>query len=190
MDDSLWPWLTLAGAGALHGLNPASGWALAAVWSARRGARGTAWRALGPLAVGHVAAIGLLVVTVRQGMPVDGGAVRAWAWVLVAVAAALHCSHRVPLRLRAAAGPVGLALGAFVMAGLHGAGSSFVPALMPLCAGTQTAVAHALGFALAGVGVHVAAMLLVTAAMAGGGARLMQAWRARLRRSDASIPDS
>jgi hypothetical protein len=129
MDDSLWPWLMLAGAGALHGLNPASGWALGAVWSARRGARGTAWRALGPLAVGHVAAIGLLVITVRQGMPVDGGAVRPLAWVLLAMAAALHCSHRVPLRLREAAGPVGLALGTFVMAGLHGAGSSFVPAL-------------------------------------------------------------
>jgi hypothetical protein len=32
----LWPWLTAAGAGALHGLHPAGGWALAAVWGLRR----------------------------------------------------------------------------------------------------------------------------------------------------------
>ena len=188
MDDSLWPWLMLAGAGALHGLNPASGLALAAVWSARRGARGTAWRALGPLAVGHVAAIGLLVITVRQGMPVDGGAVRALAWVLVAVAAVLHCSHRVPLRLRAAAGPVGLALGAFVMAGAQGAGLALVPALMPLCVGRGASVElpGALGLALAGVGVHLAAMLLVTGAMVAGGGRLVRAWRAHVAKRVAS----
>ena len=28
--DSLWPWLAVAGMGALHGLNPATGWLLAA----------------------------------------------------------------------------------------------------------------------------------------------------------------
>ena len=32
----LWPWLTAAGAGALHGLHPAGGWALAAAWGVRR----------------------------------------------------------------------------------------------------------------------------------------------------------
>lgn len=184
MDDGLLPWLALAGAGALHGLNPASGWALAAVWGARRGARGIAWRALGPLAVGHLVAIGLLVTAVRQGLPVEGGAVRAMAWGLLAVAAALHCAHRTPQRLRAAAGPVSLALGAFVMAGLHGAGMAFVPALMPLCTGEGAAagLTNALGVALAGLGVHLAAMLLVTVAMAAGVARLVRAWGARQRR--------
>ncbi|MGE0331181.1 MAG: hypothetical protein AB7P37_10865 [Ramlibacter sp.] len=34
----LWPWLTAAGAGALHGLHPVGGWALGAVWGLRRGA--------------------------------------------------------------------------------------------------------------------------------------------------------
>lgn len=32
----LWPWLTAAGASALHGLHPAGGWALAAAWGLRR----------------------------------------------------------------------------------------------------------------------------------------------------------
>lgn len=29
---SVWPWLAVAGAGILHGLNPASGWVFAAAW--------------------------------------------------------------------------------------------------------------------------------------------------------------
>ena len=35
--DSLWPWLAVAGAGALHGLNPCTGWGLAAVCGIRAG---------------------------------------------------------------------------------------------------------------------------------------------------------
>lgn len=183
MDDSLVPWLALAGAGALHGLSPAGGWPLAVAWSARHDARGTAWRALGPFAVGHLAAIAVLVLAVRQGIAFDGGAVRALAWALLAVVLLLHGTHRAPPRLRAAAGPMGLALGAFVLAGLHGAGLALVPALMPLCVGSATSAAwpDALGLALAGLGVHLAAMLLVTGAMAAGGARLVQAWRLRTR---------
>ncbi|MBS0430563.1 MAG: hypothetical protein JSR41_25030 [Proteobacteria bacterium] len=181
VDNSLVPWLALAGAGAVHGLNPASGWALAAVWGAGRDARGTAWRALGPLAVGHVAAIAVLALAVRQGIAFEGGVVRVSAWALLAVAAALHCSRRAPPWLRAVAGPVGLALGAFLMAGPQGAGLALVPAMMPLCVGTvaSTGLPDALAFALAGLGLHLAAMLLVTGALAAVGARLVQAWRIR-----------
>ena len=32
---SLWPWLAVAGVGALHGLNPASGWIWAGLGPAR-----------------------------------------------------------------------------------------------------------------------------------------------------------
>lgn len=181
MDTALVPWLALAGAGALHGLNPASGWALTAVWGMRRGEGGSAWRALWPLAVGHVAAIGVLVLAVRQGIAFDGGTVRALAWALLAVAALLHCAHRTPPPVRAAAGPVGLALGAFVLAAPQGAGLALVPALMPLCVGTgaSAGLPEALSLALAGLSVHLAAMLLVAGVMATGSARIVQAWRAR-----------
>jgi len=33
---SYWPWLAVAGVGALHGLNPASGWMFAAAWVCMR----------------------------------------------------------------------------------------------------------------------------------------------------------
>jgi hypothetical protein len=43
---SLWPWLAVAAAGALHGLNPATGWMWAACWGLRSGDLGQALRAL------------------------------------------------------------------------------------------------------------------------------------------------
>lgn len=184
MDDSIAPWLALAAAGALHGLHPASGWALAAAWGARRDGRGSAWRALGPLAVGHGVAIGVFALATGRGIALDG-AVRTGAWVLLAVAAVLHGSHRTPRCVRAPAGQVGLALGAFVAAGLHGAGLALVPALMPMCVGAggsaSAGVGAALGTALAGTGVHLAAMLAVTGVMATVGSRVVRAWRGRTR---------
>ena len=43
-----WPWLAVAGVGALHGLNPATGWAFVAASGVRAGRRAPAWRALAP----------------------------------------------------------------------------------------------------------------------------------------------
>ena len=49
--DSAWPWLAIAGLGALHGLNPASGWPWAAACGWRRG--GASAHAARAGAVGH-----------------------------------------------------------------------------------------------------------------------------------------
>ncbi|MEO7157782.1 MAG: hypothetical protein ABI039_09485 [Vicinamibacterales bacterium] len=43
---SIWPWLAVVGVGALHGLNPASGWMFAAAWGDRSRNRTQALRAL------------------------------------------------------------------------------------------------------------------------------------------------
>jgi hypothetical protein len=32
---NLWPWLAVAGVGAFHGLNPATGWIFAAAWGVK-----------------------------------------------------------------------------------------------------------------------------------------------------------
>jgi hypothetical protein len=56
--ESAWPWIAIAGLGALHGLNPASGWPWAAACGWRGGGNAAALRALRPLAVGlHMAAM-------------------------------------------------------------------------------------------------------------------------------------
>jgi hypothetical protein len=52
---SAWPWIAIAGLGALHGLNPATGWMFAAAWGVRTGNAAQVRHALWPIAVGHAA---------------------------------------------------------------------------------------------------------------------------------------
>lgn len=176
---SLWPWLAIAGVGALHGLNPASGWLLAAAWGVRSGERAVL-RALLPIACGHLASVALVAAAVLWGLAMDRTLAQVFAAVLCAVALGLHFWRRSPHLLRAPAGQAGLALWSFAMATAHGAGLMLVPALLPLCLVEGSAGDwDSLGLALAAVAVHTAAMLAVTGLAASGARR---AWRA-LRRA-------
>lgn len=170
----LWPWFAVATAGALHGLNPATGWMLAA-WSAgaRAGARSQALRVLLPVAGGHVAALVVVALAVpaalRFGLPLD----RWWLPGIAAAVLLLLAVHRFTHRGQApswrAPGPAGVALCAFATAAAHGAGWMLVPALVPLCAGDmpgrEIAATGSLPLLLAAAGVHLAAMLVTTAAV-------------------------
>ena len=55
-----WPALLALGAG--HGINPAMGWLFAVALGLQAGSRRAVWGALGPLAVGHAAAIAAAIV--------------------------------------------------------------------------------------------------------------------------------
>ena len=172
---SLWPWLAVAGVGALHGLNPANGWAWAAAWGLRSRDRAQALRALLPIAVGHLASIALVAGAVVWGLAMDRFALQMLAGGLLAGCALLHLSGCAPKAARAPAGQAGLALWSFMMASAHGAGLMLVPALVPLCAGEASlakmegmAGGGPLLLALAAVGVHTAAMLVVTGLVASG----------------------
>ena len=77
---SLWPWLTAAGLGALHGLNPANGWMLAAAWGVHR--RDPATVALGlsmdrgvlqGLALGLLVAVALVYLSRRRALHSPAG---------------------------------------------------------------------------------------------------------------------
>ncbi|WP_457445818.1 hypothetical protein [Roseateles sp. P5_E4] len=146
---SLWPWLALAGAGALHGLNPATGWGLAACSKDAR-------RALLPIALGHAGAVGGVAVLVALGGTMGSGQLLCGLLLLLALA------------LRRA--KTGLALWSCLVASAHGSGMMLVPALVPLCLSTSPAreitASGSLLLALAAVAVHMAAMLAVTAALA------------------------
>jgi hypothetical protein len=65
-------------------------------------------------------------------------------------------------------GLIGLGVWSFLIATAHGAGLMLWPALMPLCIGAsaEPGPGGPVATALLGVGLHTAAMLLVTAAMA------------------------
>ena len=166
---SLWPWLAVAGAGALHGLNPCTGWALAAACSVRSGDGRHALRALTPIAAGHAASVALVAGLVALGLA-GIGLLQLSAGALLLTALLLRLSRRTGPRLRARAGCAGLALWSFMAATLHGSGMMLVPALVPLCLSNSPAkeitASGSLLLALAAVAVHMAAMLGVTAVIA------------------------
>lgn len=169
---SLWPWLAIAGAGALHGLNPATGWMWAAAWGVHSRNRARALWALVPIAAGHAASVSLVAAAVAFGPAMDRAVLHALAGGLLATAAIVHVSGRVPWLACAPAGHAGLALWSFMVSTAHGAGLVLVPALAPLC-GAEAPVLDAgpsgpLVLALAAVGVHAVAMFAVTGVMAAG----------------------
>jgi uncharacterized membrane protein len=182
---SLWPWLAIAGVGALHGLNPATGWMWAVACGLRSRDRSQALWALVPIAFGHVASVALVAAAVALGLSMDRVLVQAGAGGLLIVVAVLYLLGRTPQKARAPAGHAGLALWSFMMSTAHGAGLMLVPALVPLCFGDASAreisTSDSLMLALAAVGVHTAAMLVVTGVIAGGVCRGFDAGTRLLR---------
>ena len=172
------PWLAVAGVGALHGLNPATGWALLASRVARGPAGAPAWRALAAIAAGHAASITLVALLAAAGAL---GARSALPWLaggLAVLAAAAHAATHLPSRVRRAAAGGGLALWSLAMGLANGAGMMLVPALVPLCVSGSPARAitatGSMALALAAVALHLAAMLATTALAAWAAAR---GWR-------------
>ncbi|UUZ67849.1 hypothetical protein LP416_26020 [Polaromonas sp. P2-4] len=98
---SLWPWLVVAGLGALHGLNPAGGWLFAAAWGMRSRDRAQALRALVPIAAGHAASVALVAGAMVFGLAMDRFALQILAGGLLAVATVVHLSGRTPKVARA-----------------------------------------------------------------------------------------
>jgi hypothetical protein len=166
--ESVWPWLAVAGVGALHALNPASGWMFAAASGVRSRDRSQALRSLLPIAIGHAASMALVAGAFAIGMSMNRVVMQVLAGGLLAVLAVCHLSghkaRRMPTR------SAGLALWSFIMSSAHGAGLMLVPVLMPLCTGSTAAreitASGSLSLALAAVGIHTAAMISVTGAIA------------------------
>jgi len=163
-----WPWLTFAGLGAFHGLNPAMGWLFAVALALHRQSRATMWISLVPIAIGHLASIaivaGLLVVA---GTLVPQRLVQIGAGLVLLAWAAYHwrLGHRHRVRFGMQVGLMGLGVWSFLMATAHGAGLMLWPALMPLCISAspgETGLGGPLTGMLAGIGLHTAAMVGTT----------------------------
>ena len=172
--DSLWPWLAVAGLGALHGLSPASGWMVAACWGLREGNAAGAWTAIPTIAIGHATSIAMVVFLYDHGATLDPVLFRIAAGTLLVVAAAACLCRRAGAQrqLQAEAGHAGLALWSFLMGSAHGAGLMLMPALLPTCLGSGTTPGIAgdgsLAAALAAVLLHTVAMLLAAGVIASG----------------------
>jgi hypothetical protein len=195
----LWPWLAVAGLGALHGLSPATGWMFVAACGVHT--RGAARRrhALLAVAIGHAVSVAVVAWAVTQGLSMDRTWARGVAGALLIGAAScrgLRGARPTPSGC-APAGHAGIALWSFLMATAHGAGLMLVPGLVPLCLADNPARAitasGSLALAAAAVAVHTVAMLVTTGLVAAGvcrgiarhphvpsGAAARQAWTAAL----------
>lgn len=181
--DMAWAWLTIAGLGAAHGASPANGWMFAAARGVQARDAAQARRALLPIAIGHAASVAIVVFAVAQGLLLDRGWVQRLAGALL-IGVALHRWLRGAaatttgpglverLCINARGGHLGIALWSCLMATAHGAGLMLVPALVPICmSGTPAREITASGsivLGLAAVGLHLAAMLVTTGAIATG----------------------
>lgn len=176
-------WLTLAGLGAYHGLNPAMGWLFAVSQGLQHRSRGAVLRALGPIALGHELSIALVAAVVLGAEAVVDASVLhvAAAAVLLAFGIFRFVKPRAHWRwttMRVSARE--LTLWSFLMSTAHGAGLMVAPVLIGL-QGSAEASAHVRAHdhadagmlagvpvvpAAGGIVLHVAAMLLVMGAVA------------------------
>lgn len=167
--DGAWPWLTIAGLGVFHGLNPAMGWLFAVALGMHRGGRRAVLLALPPMAAGHALSIWLVAASVMaMGTVIDMAAVRLAAGSLLVLWSGYHWTygHRHRVRVGMTAGVAGLAVWSFLMATAHGAGLMLVPALVPLCMGTPGVGQGSLLISLMAVAVHTFTTLAVTGLVA------------------------
>jgi hypothetical protein len=170
---SVSPWLVLIGLGAFHGLNPAMGWLFAVALGLYRHSRQVVLVSLIPIALGHAAAIAVVVYAViGLGMAIDPRTFRIVSGVLLLAWGVYHLvyGHRHRVRIGLSTGLAGLAAWSFVMATAHGAGMMLIPVLMPLAQVGEHAhhmpATESLMIASLAVVVHSLAMLVTTGAVA------------------------
>jgi hypothetical protein len=163
--------------GAYHGLNPGMGWLFAVALGMQEQKGSAVARSLVPIAVGHAAAIGsVLLTTAFLGMTLPLVVLRYFvAAVLVGLGIYCLVRHQHPRWVRMQVGFRDLTVWSFLMASAHGAGLMVVPVLL----GSTTVEAQgrmashnhisASASPLAGIlatGVHTIAYLAVTGLLA------------------------
>jgi hypothetical protein len=171
-------WLTLAGLGAYHGVNPAMGWLFAVSRGLQERSRRAVWRSLLPIAVGHELSIALVtLVVVVLAVAVDPAAIQMGAAVvLIAFGLFRFAKPRAhPRWTTMRVSDRELTLWSFLMSSAHGAGLMVAPVLIGL-QGELAASHHGGDLAMVGdlslpasaaaIVLHVGAMLLVMGVVA------------------------
>jgi hypothetical protein len=170
--NDVWPWLTFAGLGAFHGLNPAMGWLFAVALGLHRRSRAIVAASLFPIAIGHAASVAVVPsLLVLADYLVPSYAARTGSGLLLLAWAVYHWrfGHRHRVRFGMRVGLWGLGARSFLMATAHGAGLMLWPPLMHICApegAGETGQAGPVAATLAGVGIHTLAMAATAAIIA------------------------
>ena len=147
MDTTLTSWLTLAGLGAFHGLNPGMGWLFAVALGMQEGKRTAVWRALIPLTLGHLLAIAAAIaVAMAAGAALSPGMLR-WpvALLLAGLGVRQLYRHVHPRWAAMRVGMGGLTLWSFLMASAHGAGLMVLPVFLSMSVVAGGPACHARG---------------------------------------------
>jgi hypothetical protein len=176
---TLWPWFVLASLGAFHGINPGMGWLFAVALGLQEKSRQAVRRALLPIALGHAASIGVVVLAVGLLQAVlPEYVVRYLCAVVLGVFGLMRLVRaRHPRWVGMRVGFWDLTLWSFLMASAHGAGLMLVPLLLqwPAEDASHYRIMAALwppsamtspARVLAAVGVHTLSLFLVTSAVA------------------------
>jgi hypothetical protein len=138
-----WPWLALIALGAYHGLNPAMGWLFAVALGLQEGRREAVVKAFWPIALGHAAAV-TLVVTAMLGLQivVPLNVLRYLAaGTLISFGLYKLIRRKHPRWVGMRVGFRDLTAWSFIMASAHGAGLMLVPVLLKL-SGTMHEMEH------------------------------------------------
>jgi hypothetical protein len=167
-------WNAMLVLGAYHGINPGMGWLFAVALGMQQGSVRGVWRALPPIALGHMAAVALVLAAAAIA-----GIVVPLPVLKVVIAAGLITlgsyrlwSHRHPRFGGMQVGFGDLTIWSFLMASAHGAGFMLLPWVMTMPAEVSAATGehavhvHAMSagtpwLALLAVGVHTGAYLVV-----------------------------
>jgi hypothetical protein len=173
-----WPWDVLILLGAYHGLNPGMGWLFAVARGLQERRRSAVWESFLPIALGHEAAIGIIVVLVvllqfliaPQLLRIVGAAAL-FSFALYR----LWRKRAHPRGFGMRIGPRGLFGWSFLMSSAHGAGLMLVPILLRLSTGSggnqdMTLIASVSSVSpwqgLAAATLHTAALLIVMSLIA------------------------
>lgn len=168
-----WPWDVLIILGAYHGLNPGMGWLFAVARGLQERRRSAVWESFLPIAIGHEAAIGVIVVLVAVAQFLIAPTVLRIVGAAALFSFALYRLWRRTAHPRGFGmriGPRGLFGWSFLMSSAHGAGLMLVPILLRLSStgsGQQdmSLIAYTTAFSpwqgLAAATIHTLALLIV-----------------------------
>jgi hypothetical protein len=168
-------WLTLAGLGAYHGVNPAMGWLFAVSRGMQEKSRRAVFRSLVPIAIGHEASIALVaLLVILLSTTADPMALRVGAaTTLIAFGVFRFAKPRAHFRwtsMRVSERELGV--WSFLMSTAHGAGLMVAPVVLGLEASRHSHDDMAMladgpiSITAVGIAVHVAVMVAVMGAIA------------------------
>ncbi len=168
-------WLSLAGLGVYHGVNPAMGWLFAVSRGMQEKSRRAVLRSLVPIAIGHEASIALVaLLVIGLSTTTDPMALRIGAAAaLIAFGIFRFLKPRAHFRwtsMRVTDRELGV--WSFLMSSAHGAGLMVAPVILGLQASSHSHDDMAMlsggpiDIAAVGIAVHVGAMVVVMGTIA------------------------